>query len=153
MDIKQIRPGADEPPFPLLPQQAMGTVLDVILALVPDLESASGRYGQAEASLLDPCASPSHWLAHQVNRDADLVDACADAEQLALILRGRFRQFAEQQGYDGSSILANLNRHPSPWREQAQRCGAEQLPPDVLMLEAAAVLAWSIARAHRGGAQ
>lgn len=139
------------PPFPLLPQQALATVHDVLLALLPALEAGSGRYDLAEASLLDPCASPSHWLAQQVNRDADLVDACADAEQLAMIQRGRLQRFAEQQGYGEPSILANLNRHPSPWRAQAQRCGAEQLPPDVFIREAAALLAWSLTVATRGG--
>lgn len=141
----------EQPPFPLLPQHALATVHDAVLALLPALERDSGRHDQAEASLLDPCASPSHWLPQQVNRDADLVDACADADQLAMILRGCLQRLAEQQGYgDQSSVLANLNRHPSHWRVQAQRCGVEQLPPDVLIREAAALLAWSLTVATRG---
>lgn len=38
-------PIADQPPFPLLPQHALATVHDVLLALLPNLEAASTRGG------------------------------------------------------------------------------------------------------------
>lgn len=141
---------AEPSPVPPLPQQAIASVLDIILGVLPVLEKGSGRYGEAEASLVNPCASPSPWLVDQVNRDTDPVDACADAEQLALILRGRFQKVAERHGFDGG-LLANIILHPSPWRAQAQRCGAAQLPPDVLIREAAALFAWSLTVATRRG--
>jgi hypothetical protein len=116
-----------------------------------DLEIVSGRYGAAEAALRDPASGCSDWLRTQAAQSRDLADLCTDAETLAMISRGRLMALAEQHGIAPVRPRSLAEIDASPWRLQAQRCIAE-LPADLAVREAAALLVWAVGRAQGGRA-
>ena len=126
-------------------------ILDTICSLMVDLEIVSGRYGAAEAALRDPASGCSDWLRTQAAQSRDLADLCTDAETLAMISRGRLMALAEQHGIPPVRPRSLAEIDASPWRLQAQRCIAE-LPADLAVREAAALLVWAVGRAQGGRA-
>jgi hypothetical protein len=120
-----------------------------ISSLLHELERVSGRYAAAEAALRDPASGCSEWLRNQAVQSRDLADLCTDAEILAMIARGRLMNLAEQHSVTPVSPRALAEFDASPWRLQAQRCMAE-LPADLAVREAAAVLVWAVGRALGG---
>ena len=126
-------------------------ILDTICSLMVDLEILSGRYGAAEAALRYPASGCSDWLRTQAAQSRDLADLCTDAETLAMISRGRLMALAEQHGIAPVRPRSLAEIDASPWRLQAQRCIAE-LPADLAVREAAALLVWAVGRAQGGRA-
>jgi hypothetical protein len=127
------------------------SALMAISCLLPSLERLSGRYGAAQAALRDPASGCSDWLRTQAAQSRDLADLCTDAETLAMISRGRLMALAEQHGIAPVRPRSLAEIDASPWRLQAQRCIAE-LPADLAVREAAALLVWAVGRAQGGRA-
>jgi hypothetical protein len=127
------------------------SALMAISCLLSSLELLSGRYAAAEAGLRERPDEYSDWLHEQVRLDRDPADFCTDAEMLALIVRGRFMHLAEHHGIAPVRPLSLADINPSPWRHQAQRCAGD-LPADLVVREATALLIWAVGRAVGGKA-
>ena len=130
---------------------ALVATLDTVSVVLVHLERLSGRYAAAEAGLRERPDEYSDWLRNQVMLDRDPADFCTDAEMLALIVRGRFMHLAEHHGIAPVRPLSLADIDPSPWRHQAQRCAGD-LPADLVVREATALLIWAVGRAVGGKA-